>query len=587
MNLLIRKSIDRSKPNRRDFMVQSTCASLGITSAVNTLSQLTLIGAASKARAAGGAGDFKALICLFLNGGNDSNNMLIPTGVTTARSHYETGRGIPTYAGGTGGLAVPLSALTATAITPDNPATDFDPSSNYTSGSFAVHPALAPLKTLFDAQKLAFVCNVGTLVGTTTVTRANFNTLPAAAKPPQLFSHSDQQTQWQSSVPDKPFTSGWGGRLSDYLVSASAGFNANSAGLAIGISVNGVNSFQVGVNEQPYVLGTSGATPFTGYTTSYANALTNSNLKPFISGASGYDPLAGTVSSVTGTNYQNTQQGWRLRAVEQLMAMNHANLLDKEHEAVSKSARLSEGLVSDALSYTDGTATAKNGTVYPSLDSYFIAAFGSSTAANTDFANQLKMVARLIIGNKALLTDGFQGNDRMVFFTQQGGYDLHTSQIATNTTNTAVNTAAGHYALYDVLAKAIKAFHDAINGHPRGGAALWNDVMGFSSSDFTRTLTPNKTDSSGGSDHAWGGHHFVIGGAVKGKKIYGQFPTLVVNSGIDCTGNRGRWIPSTSVDSYAAKMAKWMGVADADIAGIFPNLTRFSSTNLDFVDYTV
>ena len=588
MNLLLKKSLDRSKPNRRDFMVQSTCAGLGITSAVNTLSQLTLIGAASKAQAAGGSGDFKALVCLFLNGGNDSNNMLIPTGATTARTHYETGRGIPSYAGGPGGLAVPLSALSGTPIVPDNAASTFDPSSGYTGGNLALHPALAPLKTLFDAQKLAFVCNVGTLVGTTTVTRANFNTLPAAAKPPQLFSHSDQQTQWQSSIPDRPFTSGWGGRVSDYLVNPSAGFNANSAGLAIGISLSGVNSFQVGVTEQPYVVGTAGATPFSGFnggspSTNYGAALSNTSLKPFVSGAAGYDPLAGTNYLTSGSfgTATNTPQGWRLRAVEQLMAMNHANLFDTEHQNVSKSARLSEGLISDALAYTDGTTG-------PSLDSYFTASFGSATAANTDFANQLKMVARLIIGNKALLADGKPGNDRMVFFTQQGGYDLHTSQIPTNNTNTAILTNAGHYVLYDVLAKSIKAFHDAINGHPRGGTALWNDVMGFSASDFTRTLTPNKTDSTGGSDHAWGGHAFVIGGAVKGKKIYGQFPSLVVNGGIDCTGNRGRWIPSTAVDQYAAKIAQWMGVSNGDLANIFPNLSRFSAApNLDFIDYAI
>jgi uncharacterized protein (DUF1501 family) len=577
MNTPLRKVLDRSKPNRRDFMVQSTCAGLGITSAVNTLSQLSLIGVASKANAAGGAGDFKALVCLFLNGGNDSNNLLIPTGSTPARTDYITGRGTPTYAGGTGGIGVPLSALTATGITADN-AGAFEPSAGYTNNNFALHPACAPMKTLFDAQELAFVCNVGTL-SQPGITRANFNSVPVASKPPQLFSHSDQQTQWQSSIPDRPFSSGWGGRLSDYLMGSA--YNATSAGLAIGVSLSGVNSFQVGMNEQPYVVGTAGATPFTGFvggapSSNYGAGLTNANLKPFITGAAGYDPLA-------STNYQATASGYRLRAIEQLMAMSHANLLDAEHQAVSKSARLTEGLISDALVYTDGTTG-------PSLDPYFTAAFGgSATAAGTDFAMQLKMVARLIIGNKALLVDGKAGNDRLVFFSQQGGFDTHTSQIATNNTNTAVNTAAGQHALLDVLSRSIKGFYDAILGHPRGGTTLWNSVLGFSASDFTRTLTPNKTDASGGSDHGWGGHAFVLGGAVKGKKIYGTFPTLQVNAGVDCTGNRGRWIPSTSVDQYAAKIAQWMGVpAGTQLDAIFPNLTRFGSgTNLDFIDYAV
>jgi len=589
MNIFLRKTLDRSKPNRRDFMVQSTCASLGITSVVNTLSQLTLIGAASKANAAGGASDFKALVCLFLNGGNDSNNFLIPTGAQ-ARADYALGRGTPTYQGGLGGLGLSLASLAATGITPDNTGA-FDPSPGYTNNNFALHPACGPLKTLFDAGKLGFVCNVGTLTQPG-VTRANFNSLPPSAKPPQLFSHSDQQTQWQSSVPDKAFTTGWGGRVSDFLVNPSAGYNATSAGLAIGVSLSGVNSFQVGVGEQPYVVGTVGATSFSGFTggspsSNYGSALVDVSKKPFASGTSGYDPLTGTNNYLTtGTigSATNTAAGWRLRALEQLMAMNHANLLDGEHQAISKSARLTEGLISDALVYTDGTTGA-------SLDSYFTAAFNNSaTAANNDFANQLKMIARLIIGNKKLLADGKPGNDRMVFFSQQGGYDTHVSQIATNNTNTGVNTAAGHHALMDTLSKSVKAFHDAINGHPFGGAALWNDVLGFSASDFTRTLTPNKTDSTGGSDHGWGGHAFVIGGAVKGKKIYGTFPLLTTNGGIDCTGNRGRWIPSTSVDQYAAKIAQWMGVpsGSSGIDVIFPNLSRFGAgTNLDFIDYAI
>ncbi len=568
MNLSFRKTLDRSKPNRRDFLVQSSCATLGITSMVNTLSQLQLVGSAA---AAGGPNDFKALVCIFQGGGNDSNNMLIPRGSSAARSHYELYRGVPTYAGGAGGLAVPNAELGLTAITPDNPGA-YDPGAGYTNNDLAIHPACEGLKSLFDSQNLAFVTNVGTLTQPG-VTRANFAAL-APSKPPQLFSHADQVLQWQSSIADQPFTSGWGGRIADLLDAAS---NTNSAGLAMGVSIAGVNSFQVGTSEQPFVMSTAGALDFDGYGPSnigYADALTNVTLKPFLPGANGYDPL-------TSTNYKTTGQGWRLKALEKLMAMNHANLFDASYQNTAKTARVTEGVVADTLAYT-------NGTVGPTLDSYFTAAFGgNANSANTDFANQLKMVARLIIGNYALLQDGKPANNRQTFFIQQGGYDTHASQIAINGNNT-VNTGVGQFALLNVLSRSIKGFYDSIVGHPRGGLALWNAVMGFTASDFTRTFTPNKTDSTGGSDHGWGGHMMVMGGAVKGKKIYGTFPLLEVDGGIDCTGSRGRWIPSTSVDQYAAKIAEWVGVPPAQIDAVFPNLSRFGpGTNLDFVDLTI
>ncbi|MDB6074599.1 MAG: hypothetical protein JWO89_2239, partial [Verrucomicrobiaceae bacterium] len=556
-NFLIRKTLDRSKPNRRDFMVQSTCASLGITSAVNTLSQLQLAGMASAA----GATDYKALLCIFQAGGNDSNNLLIPTGATTARADYELGRGTPTYAGGAGGLGIPLGELTATAITSTDAV--FDPSPGYTNNNMALHPACPEMKALFDLGNLALVANIGTLTSPD-VTRTNFgDVLPS--KPPQLFSHADQVLQWQSSIADQPFVSGWGGRVADDLA-------VPGATLGMGISIAGVNSFQVGLNEQPFITSTSGSPNFAGYgsgNVGYAQALVNPALKPFAS-VGGYDPLA-------DTNYQANGQGWRLKALEKMMAMNHANLFDSSYEDTAKTARFTEGVMADTLAYTNGTGG-------PSLDPYFLAAFGNNTtAAAADFALQMKMAARLIIGNYALLSAGLGGNKRQTFFIQQGGYDTHASQIAINGNNT-VNTGVGQFALLATLSKSIKGFYDSIMAHPQGGAALWQAVTGFSSSDFCRTFTPNKTDSTGGSDHGWGGHAFVVGGSVVGKKVYGKFPTLQVNAGIDCTGSRGRWIPSTSVDQYAAKLAAWLGVQSGDIPGIFPNLSRFGpGPNLNFI----
>lgn len=591
MNLLLRKTENRSKPNRRDFMLQTSCASLGITSLVNTLTQLKLTGAAA---AQSGGEDYKALVCLFLNGGNDSNNLLIPAGTTsTARADYALGRGV---------LSVPDTSFDYTpaanngyfngsAVTVDpvssrlNPinatvggTSQFDPLNRpgYTNGTMAVHPGAYPLKSLFDLGELSFFANIGTLIGTQQITRSNFNTLPASTKPPQLFSHSDQQVQWQSSLPDKPFVNGWGGRVADIVRTM------NNGDLGVSVSIAGANSFLVGGFEQPYFMSSGGAiTALTGFSggspsTSYGGALRNTALRPDFSnlsspGAGKYSPsaaLAAGLDPLANTNYQNTTAGWRFRALEQIMAASHASLFDNEYAATPKSARNTEGLV--------GTALAQTAAPNPTLDVHWSNWFPGGFA-QTDLSNQLKVVARMIAGRSQL------NNKRQIFFVQVGGWDTHTSQIPNGNAN------AGHYGLVNNLSRSIRAFRDAMVS-----IGMWNNVMLFSASDFNRTLTPNKNDATGGSDHAWGGHSLVCGGAVKGKQILGQFPELTVNGGIDCTGNRGRWIPSTSVDQKAALIAKWFGVSDSQLTSVFPNLLRFmpdlststlQARNLDFINF--
>lgn len=600
MNLLLRKTEDRSKPNRRDFMIQSSCASLGITSAVNTLSHLKLIGAAAAQSAP--ADDYKALVCVFLNGGCDSNNILVPAGGSSAaRTEYGSGRGvlsIPdaqfdyTPAANNGyfnGSAITTDPV-STRISPLNgtgTGSIFDPAnrSNYTQNNFALHPGAYPLKTLFDSQDLAFLANIGTLVGTQQITRSNFNTLPSSTKPPQLFSHSDQQVQWQSSLPDKPFTQGWGGRIADIVA------GMNSGDLGVSVSIAGSNSFQIGVMEQPYFMNTSGAVTslsgFSGGTPShpYGSALRTTSLNPDYTnpgtlGANKYNPLTG-IGSLTGaadplagTNYQNTSAGWRLRALEQVLAASHNSLFDENYVNVPKSARNTEGLVGAALGQTidpnDGSIT-----INQHWTNWFPGGFGQ-----TDLSNQLKIVARMIAGRTAL------SNKRQIFFVQIGGWDTHTSQIPNPTAQNQ-----GYYNLINNLSRSIKAFSDAMKA-----LGMWDKVMLFTASDFNRTFTPNKNDATGGSDHAWGGTSIVAGGAVKGGRIYGTFPDLTVNGGIDCTGNRGRWIPTTAVDQKAAMIGKWFGLSDAQVAQVFPNLTRFQpdlsqstlqAKNIDFVDFNV
>lgn len=585
MNIFLRKTEDRSKPNRRDFMIRSTCASLGITSIVNTIAQLKLVGSA----AASGGGGYKALICFFNNGGSDSNNILIPSETSPARTAYDAGRGVlsvldtefditPTNAAN-GYFGTGTSPVTSRLI-PANPGA-YDPTAGYTNNKMALHPGAYPLKTMFEAGDLACIANVGTLVGTQAVTRTNFNTLPSAAKPPQLFSHSDQQTQWQSSVPDQPFTRGWGGKIADLLAASQ-----NAGDLSMGVSIAGVNSFQVAYDQPAYFMNSSGAvSSFTGFGSPYTGALRNTALQPVYTNPAStpgtkYNPLAQLAAGadpLSGTNYQHNAAGWRLRAIEQIMAMSHASLFDEAYIGAPENARVTEGLVGNALAQTvDTTPGAAAGAT--TLDVHFNNWFpnGLFNPRIPDIGSQLRTVARMIAGRSAL------SNNRQIFFVQLGGWDTHTSQIPGATTN-------GQYALINQMSRAVRAFKDAMSS-----IGMWDDVLCFSASDFNRTLTPNKNDNTGGSDHAWGGHMWVAGGAVKGGKIYGQFPNLQVNGGIDCTGNRGRWIPSTATDQVFASISKWFGVSDGDIGTILPNFTRFqadlspttlTNKNLDFLNF--
>lgn len=517
--------------DRRQFLLRSGCGLMSLTSAVNIISQLKLM--ESVVNAQGVDSSYKALVCVFLQGGNDGNNTLIPFS-GAARTDYDAGRGvlvIPTAGGSS------LQNLTATQLT-TNPAhiAAADPLGGYLD-TFATHPVARQIREMFNASELAFVANVGTLTQPG-VTRANY---ASSSKPPQLFSHSDQQQQWQSSVPDQPFTSGWGGRIANLL---NAGYNGSSQA-SMSISIAGVNSFQVSLGGViiPYVMTSDGVVSLDGYGTNYANAVQDPSLL--------FSPA----------NYQANEAGQRLRAFERIIQLSNTNLMENGANGVMVNARKVEGIVGDALQATaNGSGT--------TLDTHFTNAFaGAETGvtANSDFTNQMKLVARLIAGQAAL------GHSRQIFFVQMGGFDTHTTQIPT----TGNVYATGHAGLLNTLDRTLKAFRDSLQA-----LGVWNNVVTFTASDFTRTFTPNKTDSSAGSDHAWGGHTMVMGGPVSGGRIYGKFPPLKLGGiadSIDATGSSGRWIPSTSVDQYAAVLANWFGVSTGDLPTIFPNLPRFSA----------
>ena len=519
--------------SRRRFLSQVGCGAMGMTGIVNTLAHLRLMQGALNAQ--GGGGGYKALVCVFLAGGNDSNNMLIPlTG--TARNHYQ-GAGT-TNTPGRGTLTIPTAEMHPLTTLPAHIAAA-SPISNYL-GTFGLHPQLGDMTDMFNDGELAFVANVGTLTRPG-ITRANYAT---SSRPPQLFSHSDQVTQWQSSIPDQPFKSGWGGRIADYL---NPLHNPGEGNASMSISISGVNSFQTSGSGQvtPYVMTSNGVVSLGGYGTNYANAVNN----PAVLFEDG--------------NYKNNDPGYRLRTFERIMRYTNDSLMENAYNNVVTNARLTEGMVGTALASTaDGGAS--------TLDVHFNNAFaGAEVPLNNTFTNQMKLVARLISGRSAL------GNNRQIFFVQLGGFDTHTTQIPNG------NAAGGHTGLMNTLNRTLKGFRDALVAE-----GTWDSVVAFSASDFTRTFTANKTDNSAGSDHAWGGHHFVMGGPVEGGRIYGKFPVLLtgtITNSMDATGASGRWIPSTSVDQYSAVLGHWLGVPTDAIGDIFPNLGRFTAAPYDAI----
>jgi uncharacterized protein (DUF1501 family) len=495
------KETNRTDLNRRQFMRQSACASLGITGMVNTLAHLSLMNSALANQVAL-PGDYKALVCIFLFGGMDSNNILVPRNGHPGRADYDSARGV---------LGIPDASLLP--INPDN-----------TTDPYGLHPSLGPMADLFTSGDLAFIANTGSLAYPL-ATREDFinGTVPL---PPQLFSHSDQQIQWQSSVPDKPFQSGWGGRVGELV---DGNYNGLSK-VSMCISLDGINEFQVSPSGSivQYAATTSGAISLNGYGTNYANALN------------------------TDGSYKTGGTGQRLKAYEDIMRHTHDHLFEEGYNKVVRRARESESTVNGAL-----LEAAASGVDF---DTQFM-------DADSSLGDQLKMVSKLIAGRNCL------GNRRQIFFCSQGGFDTHADQ----------NNDLAELAVE--LSTSMKAFNDTLIA-----LGMHDQVLTCTNSDFTRTLTPNGNEAgSSGSDHAWGGHQIVMGGPVNGRNIYGTFPSLKVGADNDTDRNRGRWIPSTAVDQYAAVCARWMNVESSALDLIFPNLPRFNdpfgaSANLGFVN---
>jgi uncharacterized protein (DUF1501 family) len=454
--------------SRREFL--RTAASVSVAGAAAPFAlNMAGIGAA----AAQTATDYKALVCLFMFGANDHNNTVIPYDTANFNAYTAARAGITR-------LQTDLLPLT-----PELPLIGTN-----AGRQFALPVEMAPLKTIWDAGKLAIMANVGPLIVPTTKTQFQNLQVPL---PPKLFSHNDQQSVWQASMPEGARL-GWGGKMGDLFVSQ------NTNPIFTCTSINGSAIFLAGQNVGAYQLGTSGSVP---------------------------------ISGISGSLFGSTSAG--SAALRNIIGASGSNLIAQDLADTVNRSIDANALLSAAVS------TAPDFTL-------------PATLATSTVAAQLRVVSRMIASRTAL------GAKRQIFFVGLGGFDTHDNQLTTQP------------GLHAQVAGALAYFYDNMVT-----LGLSNNVTAFTASDFGRTLTSN----GDGSDHGWGSHHFVVGGAVKGRNYYGTFPIMGLNNN-DEVGS-GRLLPTTSVDQYAATMARWFGVSDSNLSLVLPNIGNFSISNLGFL----
>lgn len=441
-------------PHRRQFLKTAMAAGLGAAAWTPWMQMQAMAKSASAS-----ASDYKALVCLFMFGGNDGNNLLLPyedaeyTLYRRARSNLALDRG----------SVLPISPL------------------NTGGHRYALHPAMTQTKALFDAGQVAMLANAGPLVVPTTKAQFENRSVPL---PPNLFSHSDQQTAWQTDNIAAPVRGGWGGRLAERLVSPDSTNRSYSC-----VSVSGSALWGMGDGSLvPYRVPPSGRFGLSFYTP----------------GAT--DPLSVALAS--------------------LMAETRTDVFEAAWLQSMRRAMDNQQVLASALQ--DNTL--------------------QTTFPGSDLGGQLAMIARLIHARDAL------GLKRQCFFCSIGGFDTHGED--------QLNVQQNNFAEIDA---ALAAFHAEMQQQ-----GLGSQVTLFTASDFGRTLVSN----SKGSDHGWGNHHLVMGGAVRGQRLYGMFPDHTVDGPDDIGG--GNWIPALALDQFGADLARWFG-ATSNVAEIFPQVGNFAS----------
>ncbi len=451
------------KINRRDFFKRCAKSTIASASAAASINSLTMMNALADS-----GDDYRALVCVFLYGGNDAHNMLIPK----VQSEYDL------YASARENLAIPLENI---------------PTINSVSygSDYGFSPYMPEVNQLFADGNMAVLANVGALVEPTT--RDEF-LKDSVELPPRLFSHNDQQDFWQSLKTDVAQPRGWAGRMADLMHSANG-----DAILPMNISLSGNNLMQVGSSTIPYHLSHRGI-----------------------------DSLALFDRKVP---YPSQQR--RVAAFDALMGSDTGSIFGNEYAKVKKRASL---ISSDVGTVLDNTSE---------LQVNF---------AEDPFSQSLKIVADTIAAREQL------GLNRQIFFVGLNGWDTHAGQLSI------------HADLLGTLSRGLGDFYQATVE-----LGVENNVTAFTASDFGRTLTSN----GDGSDHGWGSHQIIVGGAVKGRDIYGQLSTIESRGPLDA--GRGRTIPTTSVDQYISTLASWYGLSASNIVEIFPNLSNFDMPNLGFI----
>jgi uncharacterized protein (DUF1501 family) len=464
--------------SRRQFLRTASLASMAGISASPFLLELNSLAAMAQSTS---PTDYKALVCIFLQGGNDGHGTVIATDTESFDAFTQARSGAP-------GLAYPLSELL--------PITLRTPQSGRT---FALNPSLNGVQNLFNAGRAAIVANTGTLIQPVTKTQVISNTAPL---PASLYSHFDQTAAWQAIASNGGSSEhvGWGGRVADLIESMGMNTNAmftciSTAGIALFLS--GQTSFQLNVTS-------AGPIPIYGLS------------QPLFGSQAGSDALASILSA------------------------DEANLFAKEYEVVVERSIEAQATLASAMLPAGPTGV-------PNPPQYLDPV--TNTLATNSLATSLQTVARIIGGRGSL------GVRRQIFYVQLGSFDTHDGQ------------APQHARLLTQLGQALEYFDGLMTT-----TGLSDQVTAFTASDFGRTLTSN----SDGTDHGWGSHHFVVGGAVAGGDMYGPYPVIGSNQTNDV--GAGRLIPTIGVDQYAGTLARWFGLSDGQVRTVFPNFGNFGSS---------
>ena len=470
--------MNKSEWSRRQFLRTASLASMSGLYASPFILGLNSVAAMAQGT---GASDYRALVCVFLQGGNDGHGTVIATDSDSFSAFTQARSGAP-------GLAYPLADLLP--ITPNT---------SQQGRTFGLNPALGGIQNLFNAGRAAVVANTGTLIVPATKAQVNANSVPL---PASLFSHFDQTAAWQAIASNGGSAEhvGWGGSVADLIESMNMNSNSmftciSTAGIALFLS--GQSSFQLNVTS-------AGPIPIGGLA------------RPLFGSQTGSDMLS------------------------QILSNEETNLFAKEYEVVVQRSIQAQALLASSM------LPAGPGGV-PDPQQYLDPTTNKLT--DNPLATSLQTVARIIGGRSSL------GVTRQIFYVQLGSFDTHDAQ------------AVQHARLLTQLGQALEYFDGIMND-----AGLGNQVTTFTASDFGRTLTSN----SDGTDHGWGSHHFVVGGAVKGQDMYGQYPVIGVNQANDV--GAGRLIPTTAVDQYAGTLARWFGLSDGQIRQVFPNFANFGTS---------